>query len=56
MNGVMDKIESTRGKIDEQYDMEKEDFEVIIQNSSSTYDLVYNGFRLGYVQGMKSTK
>lgn len=55
-NNIMNQIHETVGKINPIYDMEVKDFEEIKKYSKTTYDLIYNGFRFGYSQGMKAAK
>lgn len=53
---VMKTIRDCIGKIDTRYDMRHNDVEVIAANSPTGYDLLCNGFRFGYAQGLKAAK
>lgn len=49
-------IEKSIGKIDERYDMCVSDIEAIEKMSYSKYDFIANGFRFGYMQGLKAAR
>lgn len=53
IKNTMQVIEKSIGEIDTRYDISIQNIEDIQKNSNSIYDLVYNGFRLGYIQGKK---
>ena len=52
----MEKIESTRSKVNPYYDMRVKDLQEIYENSQSVFDCIANGFRFGYLQGVKAAK
>ena len=49
-------IEKSIGKIDVRYDMCISDIEAIEKMSYSKYDFITNGFRFGYMQGLKADR
>lgn len=49
-------IEKTTGAINPQYDAQFNNFTDILNNSKGMVDMIYNGFVLGYAQGMKAAK
>ena len=53
---VMDRIEKTKGNINPRYDISCDVIKIIIDNSTGDTSAVCNGFRLGYIQGMKAEK
>jgi hypothetical protein len=53
---TMKTIKGIIGKINERYDMTYDDIEVIRSNSQDDWDLICNGFRLGYAQGIKAVR
>lgn len=54
MKNILCEIERTRGNINPEHDLNSCDFEFLIKNSKSKYDLIYNSFRLGYIRGTES--
>ena len=56
VKNTMQLIEASIGKINGQYDMCAENVEDIRNASHDFYDLICNGFRFGYIQGMKAAK
>lgn len=46
----------TFGHINPHYDMNADNIKDIIKVSLDDYDLVCNGFRLGYAQGLKAAR
>ena len=53
---VMKLIEETKITLDARYDMSMEHIIEIQNQSNSFFELVNNGFLLGYAQGMKAAK
>lgn len=53
---VMQLVEKSIGHINENYDMSVENIEDIRKASMNTIELVINGFRFGYMQGMKAAR
>lgn len=51
---TMETISNTVGHINQHYDMSADNIKDIVEASLDDYDLVCNGFRLGYAQGMKA--
>lgn len=49
-------IEKSIGKIRPGYDMRVSNLQDILEESKDPYDLIVNGFRFGYMQGMKAAK
>lgn len=49
-------VRSTVGHVNPRYDISGDNMKEIIDSSGGAYELVCNGFRLGYVQGMKAAK
>lgn len=49
-------IEESIGKIDANYDMYVSNIDDIRNASKDFLDLICNGFRFGYMQGMKAAK
>lgn len=54
--GIMKEIEAITGTIKPCYDISIWNARTIYNNSKDSYDLVLNGFRYGYLQGMKAAK
>lgn len=52
----MKTIEKNIGKINVRYDLDMESGREILDNSTGPWDLIYNGFAIGYIQGMKAAK
>lgn len=53
---IMEAIKSTTESISPCYDMSIRNMKDIYENSKNSYDLIFNGFRFGYLQGMKAAK
>lgn len=53
---TMQVIEESLKHIDDRYDMRADNVEDIRKASSNFYELIANGFRFGYMQGMKAEK
>lgn len=53
---TMKAISNTVGKISRYYDMSIKNMQDILKASHSDYDLICNGFRFGYAQGMRAAK
>lgn len=53
---TMQVVKASIGHINNYYDMCSENIEDIRSASQDFYDLIYNGFRFGYMQGMKAAK
>lgn len=49
-------IRNSIGKINPRYDMCASDVRAIEEMSYNEYDFKVNGFRFGYIQGMKAAK
>lgn len=56
VRNTMQVINKTIGKIDLRYDMTVGNIRDIRDASNGVFDMICNGFRLGYVQGMKAAK
>lgn len=54
VKNVLQKCEDVIGKIDARYDVGADEIDEIYKGSSNFYELITNGFRLGYIQGMKA--
>lgn len=53
---TMQLVEKSIGHINDNYDMCAENIEDIRKASQNFYDLICNGFRFGYMRGMKAAK
>ena len=49
-------IESSIGRINPLYDMLAQNIDDIYRASSDSFDMICNGFRFGYMQGMKAAR
>lgn len=49
-------IERSAGSINARYDLCAENITDIHKASNDAYDMICNGFRFGYMQGMKAAK
>ena len=56
VRNTMQLINGSIGKIDVRYDMYAENIRDILNNSRDNFELICNGFRFGYLQGMKAAK
>ncbi len=56
MKDLINKINSTIGRINPRYDATIKDIETIQNAANNTYTLVCLGFRFGYMQGVKAEK
>lgn len=56
VKNTMELCEQSIGKINSRYDMCATNITDIYNASKDYYDLICNGFRFGYVQGMKAAK
>lgn len=56
VKNTMELVEKTSGCINARYDMHICNLLDIHKASSDTYDMICNGFRFGYIQGMKAAK
>lgn len=56
MENILSEIGKTKGAINPDYDLNRCDFDLLIKNSKSKYDLIYNSFRLGYIRGIKASE
>ena len=52
----MELVEKSIGKINTRYDMHVGNVLDIQKSSVDTFDLIVNGFRFGYMQGLKAAK
>ncbi len=53
---VMKVINENREKINTRYNLGVSGFNEILNNSVDSWDLIYNSFSIGYIQGMKAAK
>ena len=53
---VMKVIEENKRKINTRYDLNVLGVNEILNNSTNSLDLIYNGFVFGYIQGIKASK
>ncbi|MBP1925855.1 DNA-binding XRE family transcriptional regulator [Sedimentibacter acidaminivorans] len=56
MKNIMLKIEEAKEIIDKRYDLRLGDLVEIMNNSNGDFDSILNGFRIGYLQGIKAEK
>ena len=56
VKNTMKMIEKTIGCINNSYDMCVENMNDIYRSSANCYDMICNGFRFGYMQGMKAAR
>lgn len=49
-------IEQAKGNINSRYDIWPKNINDIANASTNYYDLIVNGFRFGYMQGMKAAQ
>ena len=56
VRNTMQLINGSVGKIDVRYDLYAENITDIYDASRNDFDLICNGFRFGYLQGMKAAK
>lgn len=56
VKNTMQLIKSSIGKIHPKYDLCSNNVQDIFEGSNDPYDLISNGFRFGYLQGMKAAK
>lgn len=56
VRNTMKLIKQSVGFINGKYDMCVENMDDIRRESNDSYDLICNGFRFGYMQGMKAAK
>lgn len=56
VKNTMELIRKTVGKIDTNYDMTAQNMTDIVNASNEKFDLISNGFRFGYIQGMKAAR
>ena len=56
VKNTMELIRKTVGKIDSNYDMTVQNMTDIANASNEKFDLISNGFRFGYIQGMKAAR
>lgn len=53
---VMKAIRENVGKIDDRYDLNVGQINDILENCRNKYDVIYNFFAIGYIQGKKAAK
>lgn len=53
---AMKAIEENIGKIDTKYDLSIKQMKDILVNCKGQYDVIYNFFAIGYIQGQKAAK
>lgn len=56
VKNTMKLVEKSIGCIDAKYDMSIANILDIQKSSMCTYDLIVNGFRFGYMQGLKASE
>lgn len=56
VKNTMELIRKTVGKIDTNYDVTAQNMTDIANASNEKFDLISNGFRFGYIQGMKAAR
>ena len=56
VKNTMKLIKSANGRINPLYDMRAQNIDDIYRASSDSFDMICNGFRFGYMQGMKAAK
>lgn len=56
VRNTMQLICEADGRIDARYDMHQSNAKEIRAASSGALDMIYNGFKFGYMQGMKAAK
>lgn len=56
VKNTMELVKKSIGHIDIKYDMCATNVLDIQKSSMNTYDLIVNGFRFGYMQGLKAAK
>jgi len=56
IKNVMQKVEEISGNINPYYNMTIGNMKEIEENSKELFDLIYNSFKFGYIQGMKAEK
>ena len=56
VKNTMQLINKSIGKIHPNYDMRASNLQDILAESRDPYDLIVNGFRFGYIQGIKAAK
>lgn len=56
IKNAMKVIEASAGKINVAYDMSIENISEIYEASGNPFNMISNGFRFGYMQGMKAAK
>ena len=56
VKNTMELIRKTVGKIDTNYDMTAQNMSDIANASNEKFDLISNGFRFRYIQGMKAAR
>lgn len=56
MQNIIEKSKLMIGKINPRYDMQIKEIDEICKNSENPIDMIYDGFRFGYLQGMKAAK
>ncbi len=56
VKNTMELVKKSIGHIDSNYTMYAGNIKDIMEASENGYDLICNGFRFGYMQGMKAAK
>lgn len=56
IKNTMKLVEEAEGAIDTNYDIHNKNVEDIFQASNSLFDMIYFGFRFGYMRGMKAER
>ena len=56
VKNTMRLIEKSMEKIHPKYDLCSSNLQDILEEGRDPYDLIVNGFRFGYMQGMKAAK
>lgn len=56
MKNIVKLIEKANDCIEDRYDLSVRNMNEIYQSSSDAYDMICNGFRFGYMQGLKAAE
>ena len=56
VTNIMEKINEITEDINNNYDMSLANMNEIYENSRESFDLISNGFKFGYLQGIKSER
>ena len=56
VKNTMELIQRSVGHVNTRYDLHFDNVNDIINGSANQFDLIVNGFRFGYMQGMKAAQ